>query len=322
MYGESSGYFFRTRVVSDAESMVFLMVGISEKAARGKAADHFMGSLETFEPRSVFEGEWKGRRFERSGFKADFPGRPSVQPFEPYFEDGYSRPGHSYMHFVNDSYFGNSVQIHVVDLPPGSYMSDDSVYFSRLVDEFDEGFAVRPSQLVLRNGITGRETHFEQGGDSLHFRLIYRGLRTYFLSFTSSKDQLNSRAASFFDSFELLPLPSPTPPTSSISPALQKHFSSPPALPYIAPLAVYLPGVESTSLWMSQDSVSGTGYVLKEFVFSPYFRVDDLDGILAAVDEAHLKEPIALEGAPETDFMLMSVMYCLWRPMALCCAGR
>ena len=302
MYGETSGYFFRTRIVFDEESMVFLMVGISEKAARGKAADHFMGSLETFEPRSVFEGAWAEARFGDSGFKADFPGKPLVESFSPIYDYPLYFEGRAFRYLVDEPQFSNSVEVRVVDLPPDYHMVKDSVHLNVVVSDFEERDDGRPSEVVFRNGMPGRETRIAAGGDSLHFRLVNRGLRTYCLIFKAGEsDSPNTRADAFFDSFEYLPLPAPTPTISSSSPDLGERFLSLPLVRLEDDLRLSLVWEDSRSVWFAQDSLSGTGYVLKECIFPPYFRVNDLNDLLETYDEEVVEDPVPSDSVLQLD---------------------
>gem|GEM_PF-4977869 len=279
LFADADGFSFRVRILFDDASMLFTLVGISEKAVRSETANRFMNSIETFDPPSILEYDWKPYSFVENGFKAAFPTLPQYE-YDPEVEEG-KLSNRSYLFESKDDYHGHTVGIRASEQSMSGTYVPDSSWIAGMVEDFEwEGSEENSIRLVARNGVDGWEASGEYAGSETHIRQVNQGFKSFILYLTGEGDTLSAVADRFFESFALIPLPNPQFNQPYSQPGFQLNL---PALPIedLQSWSYFLfPGAVREDYYMGRDSLSTVGYQIENFTLSPYFRANDPDSLL------------------------------------------
>ena len=293
LFAGAEDYDFRVRVLFDEGSMLFMLVGISEKTVRSEAADRFMESVKTFVPPSLFSREWKQQDFDTGRFSASFPGKATFEYDPEYvaqtgdgFRDGAGNEieFRSYVFDIEDNYHNQYLAVRITDLAANSYDLPDSSWAYEIASEFadlsEEDLEVSS---VVRNGLLGWEAEGEADGYSMRFRQINRGFRSYLLMLSSlEEDSLQGRVDQFYDSFSFLPLSAPELNFNLQTEEFTVKIPGPPMVEEGGWAYLFMEGATDMNTWTARDSVSATGFAIETHSLSPFLRTDHPDSLIMA----------------------------------------
>lgn len=294
--GNSRDYYFRTQVLFDDESLVFLLVGINEKTAQSEAADHFFKSLDTYTPEPLFGQEWKQRKFPFMGFEVALPGEPTFERDISY-DDEDSLVYFNFQIFeLDDLYHKGFFLLRTIDLAAHSAAAEDSIFLAFAVNEVlsENGLEeLEPDfNRMDRNGIPGWETRLGIAGDSLHMRQVMYGNRTFLLTLQFPEESAyHDKADLLFESFGFLPLRPAKLDYAYSDEDISLNFSSEPSRLEDAWYASLFPGSDELLELESRDSLSLSSFYIGIYNLSPYFRAESLDSLFSILDKFHLEDP-------------------------------
>lgn len=279
IFADAEGFTFRVRILFDDESMLFTLVGISDKAVRSETAERFMNSIETFDPPSLFSKEWKAYSYDQGGFTGTFPSKP-IYTYDPEM-DGDDLSIRSYSYESKDAYYGHTVGIRISEQSIAGSYPPDSTWIAGMMDDLEwKSDEEEGLKMVTRHGLGGWEMHGTFDGSETWVRQVNQGFKSFLLFLTGKEDSLETLVDDYFNAFDVMPLRAPDFSTPFSGDGFSLQLPSKPVEDLESWSYFLFPGADREDFYMGRDSLSTLSFQIENFSLSPYFRANNPDSLL------------------------------------------
>jgi uncharacterized protein YbaP (TraB family) len=274
---------YRTRIVIHGDKLVLVMAGSEDKELlRSKDAERFFTSLKldpVEEKIAAPQGSWKEITSEEGAFTVEMPSEPEKNNKNVELDPGKNITLH--MLTSIDASTGTSFVARYNDFYPGYVVSNDTMYFSSMLDLFlgEENKLLAKKDIMLGQYPGMEYTIDAREGTELKIRVFIRSSRVYVLVAGYMEDKKNDPSIDrFLRSMKLIPylqtawkpytsdrqdftvkmpsVPEPAHDTLSRTPNPKSQSSN----------------IETFSQYSSIDPNTGTSFVVTVETFSDYYQ--------------------------------------------------